>query len=135
MTDHEPSADESAGEPGWRRVFTHDVRATGREPDVRFSLANERTFLAWVRTALALVGGGFAIEKLVPELAGSTLLAVGLMFLGLLLAILSYRRWVLSELALRTDRPLPASRLPLFLVAGVVLAGCMATVLVLVDGS
>jgi putative membrane protein len=107
------------------------VRASGREPDVRFSLANERTFLAWVRTALALVGGGFAIEKLVPEMGGSTVLAVGLMSLGLLLAVLSYRRWVLSEIALRTSRPLPASRLPLFLVAGVFLAGITAAALVL----
>jgi hypothetical protein len=33
-----------------RRVF-----ADGAEPDPRFTLANERTFLAWIRTALALI--------------------------------------------------------------------------------
>jgi putative membrane protein len=117
--------------PGWGRVFTHNTRATGREPDARFSLANERTFLAWVRTALALVGGGLAVEKLVPDLAGNTVLALALMLLGLVLAAMSYRRWVLNEIALRTDSPLPHSRQPLFLVAGLVVAGLFAVALVI----
>ena len=36
----------------------------GTEPDVRFSLANERTFLAWTRTALALIAGALAFRWL-----------------------------------------------------------------------
>jgi putative membrane protein len=37
-----------------------------QEPDFRFTLANERTFLAWIRTALALIAGGVAVAQLVP---------------------------------------------------------------------
>jgi putative membrane protein len=40
-----------------------------REPDYRFTLANERTFLAWIRTALALIAGGVAVVQLVPALS------------------------------------------------------------------
>ena len=41
----------------------------GEEPDPRFTLANERTFLAWIRTALALVASGIGLEAFVPRLA------------------------------------------------------------------
>ena len=48
-------------ERGWltRRVFP-----AGREPDPRFTLANERTFLAWIRTALGLLAGGIGVLTL-----------------------------------------------------------------------
>lgn len=39
----------------------------GTEPDYRFTLANERTFLAWIRTALALIAGGVAVAQLLPR--------------------------------------------------------------------
>jgi putative membrane protein len=42
-------------EPAWR----HE----GTEPDYRFTLANERTFLAWIRTALALLAGGVLLHQ------------------------------------------------------------------------
>ena len=45
------------------------IRDEGDTPDYRFSLANERTFLAWIRTALALIGGGFAVDQFLPDLA------------------------------------------------------------------
>ncbi len=45
-----------------------EVRNDGETPDYRFSLANERTFLAWLRTALALIGGGFAVDQFLPDL-------------------------------------------------------------------
>ncbi len=46
-----------------------EVGAVGTTPDYRFSLANERTFLAWIRTGLALIGGGLAVAAFVPPLA------------------------------------------------------------------
>ena len=47
-----------------RSRFPQSVYRHGSEPDVRFTLANERTFLAWIRTALALIAGGVALEVL-----------------------------------------------------------------------
>ena len=59
----------------WWQVDTSD----GVEPDYRFTLANERTFLAWIRTALGLLAGGVAVRQLVqpfddhrrPDVAGA----------------------------------------------------------------
>ena len=42
-------------EPSWRQQ--------GKEPDYRFSLANERTFLAWIRTGIAFMGFGFVVAR------------------------------------------------------------------------
>lgn len=117
----------------FRELFA-DPRAVGHEPDVRFTLANERTFLAWIRTSLALVGVGLAIEKLVPAFGGRTLLAIVLMLLGLALATTSYVRWARNELALRTDKPLPASRQPLLVAIGVTLVAILAVILIVVGG-
>lgn len=107
--------------------------AEDREPDVRFTLANERTFLAWIRTVLALMGGGFALAKLLPDARGGTVLAAGLIALGLVVALFSYGRWQSTQLSLRRDEPLRASRLPLVLVVGVIVAGAVAIALVILD--
>lgn len=104
--------------PGPKRLTMDDVDS---DPDYRFTLANERTFLAWIRTSLALVGGGLAVDRFLPEMSGGSLLALLLTGLGLLVAATAYRRWVLSERALRMSRPLPTSWFPLVLSVGVTL--------------
>ena len=119
------------GPPSEPSGFFADPRSVGHEPDVRFSLANERTFLAWIRTALALIGGGLAIEKLVPHFGGRLIIALVFMGLGLMLAATSYRRWARNEIALRTDKPLPPSRWALLVAIGVTFAGLLAVILVL----
>ena len=58
------------------------VRQEGRTPDYRFSLANERTFLAWLRTALALIGGGFAVDQFLPDLRWAWRVGLALALLG-----------------------------------------------------
>ena len=66
-----------------------DVRKDGGTPDYRFSLANERTFLAWLRTALALIGGGFAVDQFLPDLRWGWRvgLALALLAAGVLCAL------------------------------------------------
>ena len=81
-------------------------------PDYRFTLANERTLLAWLRTGLALVAGGVAVATYAPDLGGrwgSAAVSFALVLIGLAVAVAGYRRWVANEAAIRADRPLPAS--------------------------
>ncbi|MFF0745888.1 YidH family protein [Streptomyces sp. NPDC004111] len=87
-----------------------DPYAEGSEPDPRFSLANERTFLAWQRTALALMAGGVGVEALTEHTAGRDLLAVALILLGICCAVTAQFRWASVERAMRTSRPLPRLR-------------------------
>jgi putative membrane protein len=103
--------------------------------DYRFSLANERTFLAWNRTALSLVAGGLAVVQLLDEVDPPALrraLGVPIVLLGGLLAALSYSRWDRNEAAMRADRPLPRSILPRLLAIGVTAGGLVAVIMVLV---
>jgi putative membrane protein len=108
-----------------------DWRTVGEDPDERFSFANERTFLAWNRTALALVTAGLAITQLLPSFGiagGRQVIGLPLIALGAVLAWLSYREWVANERALRLKEPLPPSRLPLVVSAVVMATGTVALV-------
>ncbi|HMD94544.1 MAG TPA: DUF202 domain-containing protein [Trebonia sp.] len=95
----------------------------GEEPDPRFTFANERTFLAWSRTALALVVAGLGIVQLLPPFPGVPegrhLLGVPLIVLGAVLAVVAYGEWVRSQRALRRKQPLPRSIMPWILAAAV----------------
>lgn len=88
----------------------------GTEPDYRFSLANERTMLAYLRTGLAMMAAGVAILQLLDGPI-DTACGVGLVGLGVAVAVGSYRRWRKVQLALRRNEPLPVSRLPALIVA------------------
>jgi putative membrane protein len=88
------------------------ARAVGEEPDPRFSFANERTFLAWIRTALALIAGGLAVTQILPPFdvpGGRRILGLPLLVVGGIVSLRSYRRWEASERAIRLREPLPAS--------------------------
>jgi putative membrane protein len=112
-----------------------DPREVGRDPDARFTLANERTFLAWNRTALALIGGGLAAGQLLDFDSRTARLVVALppILLGLALALTSYRRWEANERALRLDEPLPGAGPPWLLSAGIALVGLIVLVVLVVD--
>ena len=111
------------------------LRDVGRDPDPRFTLANERTFLAWNRTALALIGGGLAAGQLLDFSSEVVRLVVALspIVLGGALALVSYRRWEANERALRLNQPLPGAAPPRFLAVGLVLLGVVVAVLIVVD--
>jgi putative membrane protein len=100
-----------------------DAAEDGRPSvDARFSYANERTFLAWNRTALASVTAGLAVTQLLPDFSvagGRRMIGLPLIGLGVVLALGSLWQWQANERAMAEGRPLPASRLPL-LVAGVI---------------
>ena len=115
-----------------RRWFDADgPQAEGTAPDYRFSLANERTFLAWIRTALALVGGGLAVAGFLPPLRIPHLrevLSVALMLLGAAIAVRAIDHWARAERAMRLGRPLPASRFPGVLAVAVALGALLLLV-------
>jgi putative membrane protein len=105
------------------------------EPDVRFTYANERTFLAWNRTALALIATGVAATQLLPEFnihGGRRLLGIPLIALGALVAFTSFRQWQLNERAMRRRQPLPRSHMALVLSIGIGAIAVVAIVLVAV---
>ena len=108
------------------------------EPDVRFTYANERTFLAWNRTALALVATGVAATQLLPAFDiefGRRLLGLPLIAMGALVAFASYRRWMANERAMRRNEPLPPSSLPRILAFGIAVIAALAIVLALFGSS
>jgi len=110
----------------------------GTDPDYRFSLANERTFLAWVRTALALIAGAVALEQLVPSFTVHgvrTALSVLLALFGLVAAVGAYRHWARSERAMRLGEPLPRSPLMLGLTVGLVVVAAVVVVTLLVQAA
>jgi putative membrane protein len=111
-----------------------DVRAVGRPPDYRFSLANERTFLAWLRTGLALVGGGLAVAQFLPGGLLPIVLGVILLAIGGLVAIRAVDHWARAERAMRLGEPLPPSRFPAFLALMIAIGAAILLVTVLLGG-
>ena len=103
------------------------------EPDPRFTLANERTFLAWVRTSLALLASGVAVEAFVPTGTGATRSLVAGTCVGLAGVICSgaFLRWMGTERALRLGRPLPTPGLAVALAVGVLVIAALVLVALL----
>ncbi len=105
------------------------------DPDVRFTYANERTFLAWNRTALALIAAGLAVVSFLPEFEwswGARAVGVPLITLGAVVSYTSYRRWEANESAMRRGAPLPPSNLPKVLAIGIAVASTVAAVVALI---
>ncbi|MFJ6572907.1 YidH family protein [Streptomyces sp. NPDC091292] len=105
----------------------------GDTPDYRFSLANERTFLAWLRTALALIGGGFAVDQFLPDLrwAWRAGLALALLGAGVLCSLRAINHWVRCERAMRRGEDLPVTRFPALLGIAVAVVALAMVVIVL----
>lgn len=113
-----------------------DGKPKGTEPDPRFSLANERTYLAWLRTSLGLVASGVAVERLLPELrfpGARQAIGIALVTVGALAAATANRRWRKVDAALRSGEPLPPPKVAQVLSVTIAIAG-VATILLLVWG-
>jgi putative membrane protein len=88
------------------------------EPDYRFTLANERTFLAWQRTALGLLAAAVGVVQFLPELAIPGLrhaLGGAIGVLAMLTSGAGLHRWAQVDHAIRRDRPLPRPSTPVYL--------------------
>jgi putative membrane protein len=109
----------------------------GTEPDARFTFANERTFLAWSRTALALVVAGLGIVQLLPPFPGVPwgrhVIGVPLIVLGAFVAAAGYAEWVRHQRALRTGAPIPRSVLPAVLTVTITSIALLSAVVLLVS--
>ncbi|GAA3086342.1 hypothetical protein GCM10010464_57770 [Pseudonocardia yunnanensis] len=107
------------------------------EPDYRFTLANERTFLAWIRSSLSLLAAGIAVVQLVPAfpLPGVRTITGGLLVvLAVLCAANGVLRWQRVEYAMRRDGALPRQRAPWVLAVGLVVLALLGLALVIVKG-
>ncbi|MFY1660047.1 YidH family protein [Micromonospora sp. WMMD1274] len=115
-----------------------ELRSVGIPPDYRFSLANERTFLAWLRTGLALVAGGLAAAQFLPPLRLAHLreaLAIALLLLGAAVSIRAVDHWARTERAMRLNEELPASRFPAVLALVVAVGALLLVAAVLLGGA
>ncbi|CCH78994.1 conserved membrane hypothetical protein [Nostocoides japonicum T1-X7] len=121
----------SPARDGWlRRRLLPD----GTDPDPRFTLANERTFLAWTRTALALVGGGLAVDAFTGEVWGRSerkLVALLLLAIGVVCSVGAFVHWVRSERAMRRGVSIPVPILVPILTAVSVVATLVVLAVIL----
>ena len=104
------------------------------EPDYRFTLANERTYLSWIRTSLALIAGGVALAALQsllpPQLRLIREIGILATVLGGILPVISYQHWRKVQQSMRRGDPLPVQRAAIVLAIGlVVLAAGLSLVL------
>jgi putative membrane protein len=134
----EHHATEDPRSRGWLASPAHRERQleqTGTEPDPRFTWANERTFLAWNRTALALIAAGLAAAQFLHFSPHGLrlIVAVPLILLGGVLAFASYMQWEDSERAIRLQQPLRYSWMPRVLAGGIVIIAFCGGVLAIID--
>jgi len=112
------------------RRFPRSVYREGSEPDPRFSLANERTFLAWIRTALAVLATGVALEALeVPVERSLRLGAAAILVAMAVLAVgQAWFGWMRIERSLRRGAPLPSATVAPVVAAGIILASVLIAI-------
>lgn len=106
----------------------------GTEPDPRFTLANERTFLAWIRTSLAFLAGGIAVEAFTGDLFADAVrgaLAILLILLGMSISAGAAVRWLSVERSIRVKKPLPLPLIVPVLAFGGTLAAAVIIFMIL----
>lgn len=89
--------------------------------DVRFLLANERTLLAWIRTALTMQAGGIALAHFVSDSLLGFVTGVTAVLFGAVMAVVGYRRFRAADKAIRAGRLPHMDKGPAFEVAIIVM--------------
>ena len=103
-----------------------------QEPDYRFTLANERTYLAYLRTSLACYAGGLSAVQFLdlgPSRWPARVIGVVLVCAGIVTTAGAFRRWQQNLAAMRSGGRLPVTRLPLMLGATIGVVGLIGLLL------
>ncbi|MDO5618197.1 YidH family protein [Kocuria sp.] len=127
-------SDQESQPPHQRRTgLSARVLGGGIEPDPRFTLANERTFLAWIRTSLAFLAGGVALEAFTGDIFPTVIrtgLAIALLLVGMIVAAGATVRWIRLERAMRRSLPLPLPWIaPVLALGAAVVTGVLLAVM------
>jgi putative membrane protein len=104
------------------------------QPDYRMSLAAERTYLAYLRTGLALTAAGVAVAGALPNAGAAGLrrgLGLGLVLVGAAVFAFARRRWVATTRAMQRGVPLPPTRLGAAMTVALLAATALAAVVVM----
>ncbi|MBY0441494.1 MAG: YidH family protein [Mycobacteriaceae bacterium] len=112
-----------------------DASTADAEPDYRFTLANERTFLAWQRTSLGLLAAAVAVVQIIPELyihGARHLFGVLLALLAILTSGMGLVRWERTDRAMRRGQPMPRHPTPAYLAVGLTLTGILTFLVVII---
>lgn len=118
-----------------RKIFDRWARSVGEDPDPRFTLANERTFLAWVTASLGFLGIGLVMGSIFEEPSVWTdLLAILWIVLAVFTIVRALVRWFRMERAMRYSEGLPLSSTIPIVAVSVGLLGLASGVAVLVHG-
>ena len=92
------------------------------QSDPRYSLANERTFLAYERTAVGLLVAAVGALHLLQDSWAEYALGVGLLVAAALTSVVGWQRFQQADRAIRDGRPLPrGSCVPIVVVTVLVL--------------
>jgi putative membrane protein len=100
--------------------------------DYRFLLANERTFLAYVRTGLALQIAGFGVLEFLTQAETALRVVLGLVLvaLGSYVGLAGYLRWRSNERSIRRGAEMHATRSTPVIAVAVVAVPLVAAVLI-----
>ena len=124
-----------------------EVESVKKGGKVADHLANERTFLAWIRTSIALMGFGFVIVKfvifirqitnalgkdiMVQGKSNSATIGVAMVALGAIIALLAFLRYLQIEKQLNKNTYYPMHWLSIIVTLTIVIGSILLVIYLL----